>query len=496
MADRIALSLVSHTNVGKTTLARTLLGRDVGEVRDAPHVTEFAEPHVLLQSPAGDTLTLWDTPGFGDSVRLVKRLRQQGNPIGWFLSEVWDRWRDRAFWASQQVIRHVREHSDVVLYLVNAGESPEAAGYVAPEMDLLDWVGKPVLVLLNQLGPPRAASADADDLHRWREHLQRWPLVREVLPLDAFARCWVQEGALWQAVQAALPPDRRGAMAALQAAWARQRQQVFDDAMQLLAASVARVAALRVALDDGGSVMGTLRQLGSALGLGADRPAAIDVAERRLAELIDGETRRSTDALIRLHGLDGQAAGLVLERLGALIEWRRKVGEGSAAGLGGLLSGAATGLATDVAAGGLTLGGGLIAGSVLGALGAAGLARGLNVVRGTDRGWVGLSPAAMQAVLRAALLRYLAVAHFGRGRGQWRDGEAPPHWAEAVDGALAAQAPALAALWQGRSNAFDNPGEAEALAAPLQPLLARCTQGTLAQLYPGAWPEAPNNPRP
>ena len=491
MADRIALSLVSHTNVGKTTLARTLLGRDVGEVRDAPHVTEFAEPHVLLQSPASDTLTLWDTPGFGDSVRLVKRLRQQGNPIGWFLSEVWDRWRDRAFWASQQVIRHVREHSDVVLYLVNAGESPEAAGYVAPEMDLLDWVGKPVLVLLNQLGPPHAAGADADDLRRWREHLQRWPLVHEVLPLDAFARCWVQEGALWQAVQAALPAGRRPAMGALHAAWARQRQQVFDDAVQLLAASVARVAALRVALDDGGSVMGTLRQLGSALGLGADRPAAIDVAERRLAELIDGETRRSTEALIRLHGLDGQAGGVVLERLGALIEWRRKVGEGSAAVLGGLLSGAATGLATDVAAGGLTLGGGLIAGSVLGALGAAGLARGLNVVRGTDRGWVGLTPAALQAVLRAALLRYLAVAHFGRGRGQWRDGEAPPHWAEAVDRALDEQGPALAALWQGRSTAFDNPGEAEALAPALQPLLARCAGRTLALLYPGAWGTAP-----
>ena len=30
----IALSLVSHTNAGKTTLARTLLGRDIGEVRD------------------------------------------------------------------------------------------------------------------------------------------------------------------------------------------------------------------------------------------------------------------------------------------------------------------------------------------------------------------------------------------------------------------------------------------------------------------------------
>ena len=46
----ITLSLVSHTNAGKTTLARTLLGRDVGEVRDAPHVTEFADAHVLVET--------------------------------------------------------------------------------------------------------------------------------------------------------------------------------------------------------------------------------------------------------------------------------------------------------------------------------------------------------------------------------------------------------------------------------------------------------------
>ena len=35
----INLSLVSHTNIGKTTLARTLLMQDVGEVADRAHVT-------------------------------------------------------------------------------------------------------------------------------------------------------------------------------------------------------------------------------------------------------------------------------------------------------------------------------------------------------------------------------------------------------------------------------------------------------------------------
>ena len=41
--NTISISLVSHTNAGKTALARTLLVRDVGTVSDAPHVTEFAD---------------------------------------------------------------------------------------------------------------------------------------------------------------------------------------------------------------------------------------------------------------------------------------------------------------------------------------------------------------------------------------------------------------------------------------------------------------------
>ncbi|MCU0814693.1 MAG: GTPase domain-containing protein, partial [Burkholderiaceae bacterium] len=183
----ITLSLISHTNVGKTTLARTLLGRDVGEVRDAPHVTDFAEAHRLLASDAGDELRLWDTPGFGDSVRLARRMRQADQPLGWFLTQVWDRFTDRPLWGTQQALRNVREQADVVLYLVNASEAPAAAAYVRPEMDLLDWVGKPVVVLLNQLGAPQDVAHEAADVERWRLHLADRALVRQVLPLDAFA---------------------------------------------------------------------------------------------------------------------------------------------------------------------------------------------------------------------------------------------------------------------------------------------------------------------
>jgi predicted GTPase len=56
----VTLSLISHTNVGKTTLARTLLRQDVGEVRDAPHVTAENAVFIMLESE-GDVLRLWDT---------------------------------------------------------------------------------------------------------------------------------------------------------------------------------------------------------------------------------------------------------------------------------------------------------------------------------------------------------------------------------------------------------------------------------------------------
>jgi len=479
----IRLSLVSHTNVGKTTLARTLLGRDIGEVRDEPHVTEFAEMHVLLRSPEGDELQLWDTPGFGDSVRLARRLLQADNPLVWLLAQVWDRWRDRAFWASQQALRHVREQTDVVLYLVNAAESPAAAGYVLPEMALLAWVGKPVIVLLNQLGAPRAPADEAADVERWRAHLAPHAPVRDVLPLDAFARCWVQEGTLLRAISAALDTTSGTASGAgapmqrLAAAWAATRLATFDAALHELAGSLARIAAARAPL------------VGSAW-LARRQQAAS--AQQVLAEMLDLEVRASTSRLIELHGLAGRAQGEILDqilgRVATQFELRQRVGEGRAALVGGVLSGALTGLKADIVSGGLTLGGGMLAGGLLGALGAAGLARGLNIVRGTGQGFAAWSADAIAPLVEAALLRYLAVAHFGRGRGEWQQGEAPPFWRAVVGAALAPQRDRLAALWRERGMKFDNAGEAERLAAALQPLLASATQAALEALYPGAWP--------
>lgn len=476
----LTLSLISHTNVGKTTLARTLLRRDIGEVRDAPHVTLEAERHTLLEVPGGGRLELWDTPGLGDSVRLARRLAGLSNPIGWFVSEIWDRFRDRAFWSAQRAIRNILDQADIVLYLVNASESPEDVGYLDAELEVLELLGKPVIVLLNQMGPPRGPDSDAAEIARWRGRTRHAPCVRAVLALDAFARCWVQEDTLLAAVAGILPAERRPAFAALRAAWGERNRSIWRAAMRLLAERIARAAADRELVRPEGWT-GRLRAIGAALGLrGEGALTAREFAMQALAERLDTDIRDSTERLIALHGLEGKAGGEVLARLAEHYAVRSPVSEGKAALWGGVVTGALAGLKADLAAGGLTMGAGLIAGGVLGALGGAGIARGYNLVRGVDAPLLTWSTTVLDELVRSALLGYLAVAHYGRGRGNWAPSEHPAFWHDHVDAVIARGRDRLTAIW-GKQGAAPS-----ALHEALQAWLEDATVALLARLYPEA----------
>jgi hypothetical protein len=471
----INLSLISHTNAGKTTLARTLLGRDVGEVRDAAHVTDLATGYVLVQA-ADDTLMVWDTPGFGDTARLLSRLKLTGNPIGWFLSQVWDRWRERPLWSSQQAVRNARDEADVILYLVNAAEDPASAAYVGLEMEVLGWVGKPVVVLLNQMGPPREDVSS--EIARW-DGLTANGLVRAILPLDAFARCWVQEGTLLDSVEPLLEPAKRAAMAGLRARWEELNQARFGRSMEVLGQYLARAAQDREPVEEPGW-QGKLA--GALTGHGRENAAARKTMGALAARLAEA-TSESTDELIRLHGLSGKAARQVLDRVGDDYAHPTKTPEGVSAALGGIVSGAVGGLAADLAAGGLTLGGGMIVGGILGALGATGVAKGLNAARGEDGSTMRWSSDFFERLTVTALLRYLAVAHFGRGRGEWTEGEHPPFWKALVEQAVGERSGELKRL---QTNAAREGRAHPDMEQELTALVRDRAASILARLYPGA----------
>ena len=427
---RIHLSLVSHTNIGKTTLARTLLGRDIGEVADRAHVTETTDDYVLARTPEGCELILWDTPGFGNSVALAKRLEGRANPVGWFLSEVWDRVANKSLWLNQKALKHVKETSSVVLYLVNATELPDSAPYVSAEMRILEWIGKPVIVLLNQMGEPKAPEAEQADINRWKDAMSAYPIVRSVLPMDAFARCWVQEFALFDAISNALPEELHTTFDALRDVWSRKRRAAYNASIQALAHYLEKIANDREVAESI-SIRDHLKLLGKRLGLFQNETVndPIGAAQTALASRAADEFCALTDKLIEINSLKGKGVRKELLRR-MQTDWAviRAVPLSPAAVAGAVGTGAASGLATDLATGGLSMGLGTLVGAIVGAFGGVGLAVAYNHKNGTNTTVVTWSDNAIEKFFVDSLLLYLAIAHFGRGRGNWIASEYPPKW--------------------------------------------------------------------
>jgi hypothetical protein len=446
----ISVSLVSHTNVGKTTLMRTLLREDIGEVADRPHVTEAAEAGVLVETREGDVLRLWDTPGMGDSARLLKRLRSSDNPLGWLLSQVWDRLTDRPFYSSQQALKNVREEADVVLYLVNAAEDPASSAYVPIELEILGWLGRPVILLLNQTGPARSREVEAGEEDAWRQQLLAFPQIRGALTLDAFARCWVQEDRLFSVLRDAAPPEKHQALARLRAVWRERNLQVFEQSVDALGAELAAVLGDREPLE---------------------RSHDVGRAVAALAGRAQTAARQAMERLIALHGLAGHAKQEIPRRVAAQFDVRRPADVARTSLVGGVVSGLVGGLTADLALGGASLGAGAIIGALVGALGAGGAAHAWNVVRGRDAARVRWSIELLEAHLAGAVLRYLAVAHFGRGRGEWRESEHPAHWRAIAEDIARSHRDALEFL------SAEAPPDARALVRE-----ALC--GALVRLYP------------
>jgi hypothetical protein len=296
----------------------------------------------------------------------------------------------------------------------------------------------------------------------------------------------VQEIVLLRAVGAELPDAKHAAFARLSAAWQAHRTQQFDAAMDALAQPIAKAACDRATIA-GEGFRDRLRDLGKSIGIGRDAgESAQERAMLVLAERLDADLRSSTDTLIGIYGLEGRAAGDVLARLAKSVTTEVPVSEGKAAALGGFLSGALSGLAVDLAHGGLTMGAGMLAGGLLGALGGAGIARGYNVAKGREETSVRWSEEFLDGLVPAALLRYLAVAHYGRGRGEWTETECPDFWPEVVANGVARHRGALAAAWRDRESRDE-----AAVAAPLRATMGAIALDVLAELYPGALPPAP-----
>ena len=470
-AQTITLSLISHTNVGKTTLARTLLYKDIGEVEDHAHVTDISEAYELTRTSGDEVLQLYDTPGFGDTPRLWKHIKRSDTPLFGFLGKVWDRFTDRPLWCSQQAMLNVRDHADVVLYLVDASQEPETVGYVESEMKILQWLDKPIMVLLNQMGPPKQSSVEEREVNHWHHYFRSISNDTRVIAFDAFARCWVQEDILWKGIVELLPTKQRPLMENCITSLNERNEERFQKAMSHLGGALGKIFCDRETLPS----RGFLKKIGDTL---LPKESAEKQAASRLSERTEKTLRNALTEIIHVYELPGEAKRKISGE--ASINTEKTADKRTWATVVGILSGALSGLGADIAAGGMTFGGGMMAGAILGAGGGALLAAGINIIKGKYEDYVEWSSEKADHFVRGAMLYYLAIAHYGRGRGEWRETEQPRFWKDAVIRTTSRLHKDIETTVSRTRQTRDINGHA------IRALLSKATSDTLATLYPDA----------
>ena len=292
---------------------------------------------------------------------------------------------------------------------------------------------------------------------------------------DAFARCWLQEHALLDAIAGCLDESSARRFERIAAAWRERDREVLRRSAAVIGRQLAGLARDTVQLPDATLADKVSRALqgSSSDALGADEVRA----RKAMLERLDESVRESTAELVALHGLAGTASEDILRHVTSGFETQRAPDADKASLLGGLVTGALGGLAADVAAGGLTFGAGAILGGIAGALGARKLTQHYNEERGLAGGNVRWSDEFLEARLGAAIIRYLAVAHFGRGRGDFAASDPSPRWQAVVATALTQRADERAGLWSDLR-------AAEIATARVDAILEGLLADVLAQLYP------------
>ncbi|MFJ4390449.1 GTPase/DUF3482 domain-containing protein [Pseudomonas soli] len=346
MTEPLKLAVVGHTNVGKTSLLRTLT-RDVGfgEVSHRPSTTRHVEG-ARLSVDGEPLLELYDTPGLEDAIALLdylERLERPGERLDGparlerFLqgSEARQRFEQEAKVLRQLLASHAG------LYVIDARE-PVLAKY-RDELEVLASCGKPLLPVLNFV---------ASSQHRepeWREALARLGL-HALVRFDSVAPPEDGERRLYESLTLLLE-EARPALRRLIDDQQAQREARRHSGKRLVAELLLDCAACRRSVEA--------------------EPAAEAQAIEALRQAVRQREQRCVEALLKLYAFrreDANAGDLplldgrwgddlfnpeTLKLLGV------RLGSGVAAG-------AAAGAGVDLLVGGLTLGAAALAGAIAG----------------------------------------------------------------------------------------------------------------------------------
>ncbi|MBM7062418.1 GTPase/DUF3482 domain-containing protein [Pseudomonas sp. UL073] len=417
MTQPLKLAVVGHTNVGKTSLLRTLT-RDVGfgEVSHRPSTTRHVEG-ARLSVDGEALLELYDTPGLEDAIALLdylERLERPGERLDGpaRLSRFLDGAEARQRYEQEAKVLRQLLACDAGLYVIDARE-PVLAKY-RDELAVLAGCGKPLLPVLNFSAAPQQREGE------WREALARLGL-HALVRFDTVAPPLDGERRLYESLALLIEPARP-----------RLERLIADHEAQVTARRQAGARLIAELLLDAAACRRSV-----AAEAGREQSAV-----RELHQAIRQREQQCVEALLRLYAFrkdDARAGDLPLAdgRWGDDLfnpETLKQLGVSLG---GGMAAGAAAGAGIDLLVGGVTLG----AAALLGALAGGGLQTARNYggrLLGKLKGQRELT--IDDAVLRLLALRQRQLLGALESRGHaattaiqlsaphdqaWRDGQLP-----------------------------------------------------------------------
>ena len=465
---RVQLAVHAPQPEDRAALLRILL-QEAPSPDQTVDTADAAACHTAIRTPGGDELRVVKLPSDTALPRLPER---SGNAARWPLRLYQTIWPGRKPTAPDTARgpewQAIRQDSDAVLQTVASPDDLQAA------LPLLEWLGKPALVLLNL---PASEKAPNLLLEQCRVKARDCALVVDVLPFDSFARSWVQERRLLDAVGRCLAEAKMQGFARLTEAWSERAQARFREAMSILATYLLQAAAQ---VEIVRSSRFSLKSLVSA----SEREASVQAEQAAMVSVIARLQRAEAAAfssLLRLHRLEGTTALPVAPRLVEKFVLQKGINSPQA-GMAGAASGAAMGASVDLMTGGLTLGAAAALGALVGGSAAFVAAAWKNKATASGDTVVQLSNDMLQALVEASLLRYLTVASFGLGGAGLSVTELSPLWKSEVLAVVKAGNNALKPLWaEARS-----PKNALNPTLPLARQLEGMAKEVLKKLYPDA----------
>ncbi|WP_432481775.1 DUF3482 domain-containing protein [Moraxella sp. ZY200743] len=342
------LSVIGHTNVGKTSLMRTLL-RDAqfGEVKNESATTKHVEAVHIFGKHNKLLLTLHDTPGLEDASGVMDFVQAYTNGrddgierLLAFLSatDESDARLGDDFSQEAKVIRSLIQ-ADIAIYVIDARE-PVLPKY-KDELAILAISGTPVLPVFNFI------KGNEDNMQLWRLMLSRRALY-VVNTFDTVAFDFDGEMALWQNL--ATLSVEKDSLNTLQQERQESWQDMAEEGSLIIADFLVNVASFSKKIDESQDPTPTLNAMQNAV------RQSEDIMQEKLLHLYQFYNTAIDEHDIEIQGREQDIFdGELLARHGIRTA-------------GGSITGMVVGAGIDVATLGASLGLGTALGGIIGGL--------------------------------------------------------------------------------------------------------------------------------